>query len=59
MKTFVKIFHGNLTNKAEFEIAKVQRDANADVVSTAVANMVTPGGTYIETIVVTFKKIEE
>ena len=59
MKTFVKIFHGNLTNKAEFEIAKVQRDANADVVSTAVANTVTPGGTYIETIVVTFKKIEE
>jgi len=59
MKTFVKVFHGNLTNKAEFEIAKLQREANAEVISTSVANMVTPGGTYIETIVVTFKKIEE
>lgn len=59
MKTFVKIFHGNLMNKAEFEIAKLQHEANAEVISTSVANTVTAGGTYIETIVVTFKKIEE
>ena len=59
MTTFVKIFHGDFSNKTEYEIAKVQREANAEVISTSVANTVTPGGTYIETIVVTFKKIEE
>lgn len=56
MKTFVKIFHGDFSNKTECEIAKLQREANAEVISTSVANTVTAGGTYIETIVVTFKK---
>ena len=59
MKTFVQIFHGDFSNKTEYDIAKVQREANAEVISTSVANTVTPGGTYIETIVVTFKKIEK
>ena len=59
MKTFTKIFHGDFSNKTEYEIAKVQREANAEVISTSVANMVTPGGTYVETIVVVFEKIEE
>jgi len=59
MKTFVKIFHSNFTNKVEYEITKIQREANAEVLSTSVATTLSAGGTYLETIIVVFEKNEE
>ena len=59
MRTFVKVFHTTgLTNDVEYEIAKIQRKANAEVLSTSVSTTVGPTGRFQETIVV-FEKNEE
>jgi len=60
MRTFVKVFHmTGLTNDVEYEIAKIQRKANAEVLSTSVSTTVGPTGRFQETIVVVFEKNEE